>query len=174
MCAARLPVLIDPVHFAETARIVEGELAWDNLWRLREAVQSLQSGITVGLWFGIDLQGIRFLAGRAVCGVELICQRCMQPMDWLIETHFRLGLITDEAAAEKLPGEYEPLLIGKHQLHLPEMIEDELLLALPIIPRHTEDKCPMKLTDLYAARKDVEEHTASNPFAVLAHLRKRH
>jgi uncharacterized protein len=58
----------------------------------------------------------------------------LQPFEWPVEVDTRLGLLVDEDAAAALPGECEPLLLEHGSLQPRRVIEDELLLALPLVP----------------------------------------
>ena len=103
--------------------------------------------------------------------VKLTCQRCLGPVDtplrferWL---HFVAG--EDQAAALDAEAE-EDVLATSRALDLHQLAEDELLLALPLVPRH--EACPHPLP---ASRVELalEEAAEPNPFAVLAGLGRR-
>lgn len=103
--------------------------------------------------------------------VKLTCQRCLGPVDtplrferWL---HFVAG--EDQAAALDAEAE-EDVLASTHALDLHQLAEDELLLALPLVPRH--EICPHPLP-AQTVDPALEESAAPNPFAVLAGLGRR-
>lgn len=106
-----------------------------------------------------------------LCGetaVTMRCQRCLQPMvvPLRVDTRFRFAA-TEEAAA-RLDAEIDDdVLVITRDLDLRELLEDELLLALPLVPRH--DTCAKPLV----APAADDEPTAAHPFAALATLRKR-
>jgi uncharacterized protein len=85
--------------------------------------------------------------GRIVAEVELAttvalrCQRCMQPVQLPIESRSRVVLVADEAASGNVPPELETALAPEGRLPLADLLEEELLLALPAAPRHTGG-CP--------------------------------
>lgn len=101
--------------------------------------------------------------------VWLTCQRCLQPMRLALEVDRRIQFVRGEAQAEALDAEAEhDVLALTRALDLRELIEDELLLALPLVPRH--DICPQPLSWPAAG---IEETESGRPFDTLAELRSR-
>ena len=103
--------------------------------------------------------------------VWLTCQRCLQPFTVPLEIDRRLRFVRGEAAAEALDAEIEDdVLALSKSLNLRELVEDELLLALPIVPRH--DVCPQPLpVPLGEAPAPDDEPERENPFAALQRLK---
>jgi len=100
------------------------------------------------------------------------CQRCLTPVDIPLEVGRAFRFVADEATAEALDDESEEdLLAMSREFDLRELIEDELLMALPVVPKH--DECPT-VVPLASSDDDFEEASAvkPNPFAALAGLRK--
>jgi uncharacterized protein len=100
------------------------------------------------------------------------CQRCLTPVDIPLEVDRAFRFVADEATAEALDDESEEdLLALSREFDLRELIEDELLMALPVVPKH--DECPTAVP-LASSDDDFEEASAvkPNPFAALAGLRK--
>ena len=84
-----------------------------------------------------------------------------------IESDFRFGLITSEDEANSLPKEFEPLLTQDYELSLVELVEDEILLSLPIVARHDEE-----CSEILQKHKDDDrvQHDTYKPFAGLKDL----
>ena len=84
-----------------------------------------------------------------------------------IESDFRFGLITSEDEADALPKEFEPLLAQNYELSLIELVEDEILLSLPIVARHDEE-----CSEILQKHKDDDrvQHDTYKPFAALKDL----
>ena len=106
---------------------------------------------------------------QADADVVLQCQRCLLPLDEAVrvDRHFRFVADEDTAAAMDDEMEDEVLALPK-SLNLRDLVEDEMLLALPLVPRH--DVCPETVPLQFGDLEEVEEK--SNPFASLALLRK--
>lgn len=100
------------------------------------------------------------------------CQRCLTPVDVPLDVERSFRFVADEATAEALDEECdEDLLALSREFDLRELIEDELLMALPVVPRHEE--CPTSVP-LASSDDDFEAANSEkpNPFAALAALRK--
>ena len=112
-----------------------------------------------------------WLSLAAQSPVWLTCQRCLQPFEVPLAFERRLRFVHGEAEAEALDAESEDdVLALSRSLDLRELIEDELLLALPIVPRH--DVCPQPLP-MAAGADEVEEGLPErpHPFAALQALK---
>ncbi len=109
-----------------------------------------------------------WLALQARAEVPLLCQRCLQPMTEALDVsrHFRFVRSEDEAAELDEESEDDVLALPA-RLDLLALVEDELILALPIVPRHGE--CPQPLVMPMA---ELDEEPAPNPFAALAGLKR--
>lgn len=101
--------------------------------------------------------------------VVLQCQRCLAPMTQRLAGGSRVALVESEAAAAGAPAELETALAPEGRLRLVDLLEEELLLALPPAPRHPEGQCPGDAT-----RPETEElvEPAQRPFASLGELLK--
>lgn len=75
------------------------------------------------------------LKGRISGELGLVCQGCMKPFAWPLQTVLDLRLVTSEAEEKRLLHDCEPLLVEEDTLHLHALVEEEALLALPIAPR---------------------------------------
>jgi len=104
--------------------------------------------------------------------VTLECQRCLQPMPTPVHIERRLFFVEGEDAAAALDAESEEdVLALSPSLDLHALVEDELLLSLPIVPRHDVCAAPLVFggaADQEAAEDDAREH----PFAALAALKR--
>lgn len=98
--------------------------------------------------------------------VSLQCQRCLAPMLQPLEAERSFRFVADEDEAERLDAESEDdVLALPRWLNLAELAEDELILALPLVPRH--ETCPQPLAAI-AAEPEEPRH---RPFAALGSLR---
>ena len=169
----RLPVHIDPLRMAEAGRLFEGGYALEEMDRLHDSLLDGSGKVTVSLEFGIDAEGIRYMKGRLQTELTLECQRCLRAMQHQIDAEFALGLVRSNEAAELLPSHYEPLLVESDALFLRDIIEDELLLALPLVAMHDECIDVNAQAAETAQRNDNErgESKKANPFAALAALK---
>ena len=104
--------------------------------------------------------------------VAMACQRCLAPVRMPVAVDRWIRFVTGEEQAEALDADSEDdVLALPRWLDLSELIEDELLLALPIVPRH--EVCPAPLPVPAPAAEDEGHEARPNPFAVLAQLKSR-
>ncbi len=107
---------------------------------------------------------------QAQAVVPLQCQRCLQTYAHTLQVDRRYLFVAHEKQAEQLDEELEDdVLVMPARLNMAELLEDELILALPLVPRH-ENSCPQPLP---LPPDDLEETAPANPFAALAALRGR-
>ncbi len=105
------------------------------------------------------------------CGarLSLVCQRCLQPIDTAVQAQRSFQFVADEALAADIDADSEEdVLALSRTLNLIELIEDELLLALPLVPRHPS--CPQPLKPPEDAEPFEER---AHPFAVLGELKRK-
>jgi uncharacterized protein len=153
----------DPLsHYPRLAQEAQGPV--DGLlvrWRAEGELHTEADGVS-HVWLHLQVDA----------DLPLTCQRCLQidPMPLQVERSFRF--VADEATAEALDDEAEEdLLALNRDFDLHQLIEDELLMELPLVPRH--ETCPRELP-MQSSSADFEEAAAekTNPFAMLQGLRK--
>jgi uncharacterized protein len=105
----------------------------------------------------------------AAAQAPLRCQRCLAPLVEPLRIERRYAFVdSEEAAAEAdADNDEEDVLALTRRLDLRSLVEDELILALPLVPRH--DECPQPLTP--TAAESVPDEALPHPFAALAALR---
>lgn len=101
--------------------------------------------------------------------VSLVCQRCLAPMRLLISGSSRVALVESEAAVARVPPELETALALDGRLPLADLVEEELLLALPPAPRHPDGQCP---GDAPGPKAEESAEPTQRPFANLGELLK--
>jgi uncharacterized protein len=102
--------------------------------------------------------------------VSLQCQRCLQPMERSFERVSQIALIASEEEASRVPAEREPVLAAGGRISIGELLTEELLLLLPIVPLHEERECA---SEPAAAERGAPGGETHRPFANLANLLKR-
>jgi uncharacterized protein len=163
-----LPDRLDLIATAEAGRVLRGSIAVASLERLLPVLISDEGELQVEIELGKDPDGIRYLKGSVKGAVMLKCQRCLDNMSLPLDLVFRLGLVASEDAADRLPDRYEPLLVTAEPAHIADVIAEEVLLAIPIVPRHSDRvECQEFIKDYKPPVGEQRE----NPFAVLAGLK---
>ena len=177
----RLPELIEPNRMAETGRILKGALAIGKMKRLSPLLLGESGDLgdaNIELTFGVDESGQLNITGSVETDVTLQCQRCMQAMNFHIAEKISLAIIHSSEQANELPSYYEPLLVDEEMVSLPELVEDEILLALPSVPLHELDICPAKpVANVVSSEqgknglKQQKDMERKSPFDVLKKLK---
>ncbi|MFA7094932.1 MAG: YceD family protein [Gammaproteobacteria bacterium] len=171
----RLTQRVDPFRLAEQGRQLRGSVAITGLRRLVPLLRSCVGAVEVELGFGIDAERVSFMQGRIVGELDITCQRCLGSMTLSVDFEFLLGMVRSEAEGDRLPSRYEPLLVESALISLADVVEDELILALPIIARHADtESCMTPVPGSAAAGQGDDDVSAAkeNPFAVLSKLKK--
>jgi uncharacterized protein len=144
----------------------EGELPVAQLKRLVD--QSAGSGRVRALWRGArDAAGHPEMLARIEGSIDLICQRCLQPFAYPVAIDSQLRLVSSDREAAELLHDCEPYEVHDDLLPLREMTEDEVLLALPLIPRC---KTCENIGETPSSAPPTEP-SGSNPFAALKKLK---
>lgn len=138
-----LPQQFDPVKLAKNKTVLSGQLPLNQFPRL-EKIAPQTENVTFDIQFDVDKR-LTVLSGHLSADVILICQLCNTPVHTQIDSNFNLSPVHNDAQAKQLPVEYDPVMIDG-EISLTTMIEEEILLALPMIPKHL-DACPIELPD---------------------------
>lgn len=163
---------VDLYRLAAAGRKVEGRIALSRFLRFSASVAEAKGDVEVWLQFGRREDGVSYLRGKLHAEVAVICQRCMQPMRLPLEANVNLGFVRGDAEEEQLSSDLEPLRVDSEQMDLADILEDELLLSLPIIAMHPEDVCALRVSsDVETDVPEQEMDGKTNPFAVLAGLK---
>lgn len=166
--SAALPDRVDVARQVQARRSYEGILTLASMRRLRDSLATTEGEVRYHVEFGKDGFGVAYLEMRVTAGLPLICQRTLDVYVQDISIDQRLGLIGEESEEAALPPGYEPLLIPDGQVGIADVIEDELILALPVVPLKPGEPLEWK----GEADDVVPDEKQPSPFAVLAGLRK--
>lgn len=116
--------------------------------------------VEFSLTFGQGAEGQGRVSGWLKACLPLVCQRCLGEVSYELVVPVSLGIVNSDAQAKVLAQELEPLLVGEEPLCVADLIEDELLLALPVVPMHAHPCVPA-----YREHEGMEK--AHNPFIAL-------
>ena len=179
MLSGQLPKTFEPRKFARQGKQFEGSLALKQFDRLVGSLADDQGEVKVFLRFHMSEDHRVILEGHVEANLKMICQRCLDVAELPVRSDLSLmGVRTDEQA-KALPEEYEPLLIQEEPTELIPLLEEELILALPLVPFHSLELChaqqdfttESEAEALAAAIEAEEEKKSNNPFSVLAKLK---
>ena len=155
----KLPEKINPLRFAEKCVTLTGILTVSEMERLKDLLAEPTGEIFVNIDFSQDANHTIVIALEVNATLVLQCQRCMENFDHPIAINSVLSPVKNDAEAAKMQ-RYEPLLVEEDFLSLRSVIEDELLLNLPLVAKHTQNTCPVVLSP-------PDENKGENPFKAL-------
>jgi uncharacterized protein len=175
LMSAEVPETLDAWRMVAARRSFKGRLPLAAMARLRDLLADTEGEARFSLEFDQDVLQIPFAELRIDAELPLICQRSLQRFLHSVSLVQRFGLIrgsddgmeVEDAEASLLP-DYEVLQLADDGLLRPvELVEDELILAVPLVPvqpgsESVERDWPVT----------VEEEVRTNPFAALAALKK--
>ncbi len=170
MQKVKIPQKVDPVRAAAKKLDYEGYIPKEKLERLAGVVEAVLSDAEVKISFGVDLQGLTVIEGNVGTAVKCVCQRCGDSLELNIASDFRYTIDEKKAKALKLEDDYDFAEVDEFgELDLYQILEDELLLSLPLVPRHPDGVCEIPNGGVFG---EIPEQENSNPFAVLSKLKK--
>ncbi len=167
--SAALPERVDALRAVTTRREYVGRVTLAQLPRLCEALASADGVIEYRMTFGRDEFRIAYLDLELSGDLPLVCQRTLEQFPWPLCLSQRMALVQRESDEAGLPEGYEPLLLDEGGLVPADVIQDEALLVLPLIPSMPGSEAHGEWID------DVPESTetvSDSPFAALSGLKQ--
>ena len=163
LMSERLPVQIDPIRLADEGVRLQGELSVSDMSRLQAffAPSSRPAVVTVDLQFERAAQDVRRMQGTIHVRAEMLCQRCLKPLAVEVTAKPFLTLLQSDVATD----DGETLQVTA-PIRLRELVEDELILVMPMFPVHVGTECA-SLPKVVAVPVTEDKE---NPFAVLQKL----
>ena len=170
-----IPYQIDSFQFALREGRLQGSAFLKTMDRLSAAlVGTNEHQVFVDLLFSMQTSGICLLHGRVETRVQMICQRCLGLVAIEINRSLELALVRSEVEAALVEDKYEAYQVGENNtLLIADLIEDELLLSLPIVPMHAHRvQCDQAMLQILKrnSSEQISEYD-QNPFAVLKNLK---
>lgn len=166
-----LPSTVHPLQLAARGRTLRGRLPIAAMPRLRRSLCGAEPLAGVELNFACDEHGVPRVRGAVSATVEVVCQRCLEPMRLALRAQVRLRILRGEAGGLEPGAGDEPLEGGENPVPLAELVEDELILALPPYPVHAAAECAPP--GGREARPAAEPPARQRPFAALADMKTR-
>ena len=166
--------LNDVDRLADRQADVAFEIPLDQLPRVRAQLAD-SSGKVSGVAHFRREAGFR-VAELEMSGVAtLVCQRCLEPMQWPVGGTARVALIATESEADRVPQEFETVLAPENRIRVRDLVEEELLLSLPLVALHAD---PGECTGQEPEHKPEADPNApapdtQRPFERLGELLKR-
>ncbi|MGA0735306.1 MAG: YceD family protein [Steroidobacteraceae bacterium] len=158
---------VDVERLADAGESRENDLPLASMPRLAPDLAMVEGTVHARIEFARERkQPVADIEVRA--RLPLRCQRCMQPM-WLdVDQQSRVWLVSDPTKVDRDEMGLEPILAPEGHIALRDLVEEELLLAVPLVPRHEDaSDCTTGTSE------SEEEEVVQRPFAGLGELLKR-
>lgn len=152
---------IDLTRLADKSEIFKSELRLSEFERLKEFLADDADIVEFELLFRNEGKTTE-ISGYVKTKLALVCQICLKKLAWPVNSQISLAVVSSIEEADSLPDFYEPLIVDKKGVAIKDIIEDELILALPTIPKH--QNCRL-------AKKPGQKIIKSNPFSILNQLK---
>ncbi len=159
---------INPFKLAENGASTQRKLLVEQFARLADYLYDLKGEIAAKVEGFVDQDGRKLLKCELSGQVNLVCQSTFKAVPVEIKRELVFYPVMSEQAIADAPEEFEAFLFDTEELDLVELIEDELILSLPLAV--TSDEAPMQFS---FGPKIVEQSAVKpNPFAVLENLKQ--
>ena len=154
---------IDTQDFARNRSEISGEAPVSGMERLSDLLADSQGMLRYTLRGNSDKDGNLYLEAEIEGVCQLLCQRCLHAMSYPVAIANRLLLQAEDALVQEDDDAPDSIAPDRH-LDLIALLEDEVLLSLPIAPRHAEGEC-------VAVYCQADQEGERHPFAALGQLK---
>ncbi len=171
MSNGQIPPHVDPRKLADRGATLQGVVSLASLARLCDPLADNQGVVSAKFHFERDERSAVVIHSELEVEVKMVCQRCLELVALPIQSACDYAVVKEGANTQSVPKGYDVLELGEDPLDLLGLVEDELLLALPIVPAHDPKDCQQP-AGLDEPESSEDEVTRSNPFSVLAQLKR--
>lgn len=168
----RLPVEVDPFKLVEQGRQFEGRIPLRDFPRLQDLLYvDNKKLVEVDLEFTRTETGLPVIKGQIKAEMQMVCNRCLDSTGLLVDAKPEVVLVSSDEQAERLQEGFDIWLVEDQKLFIQDFIEDELLLAMPLVISHDECEPARELIEALPEDENSEEQQQENPFAALKDLK---
>jgi uncharacterized protein len=174
MATTPLPTTVDYRKLSKDDATISGVVQIEDLGRIKEYLSESAGEVNVTLTFGRDQEWRPTIQGKVSSTLSMLCQRCLDSTQIFVEGEVDLAIVLNDEQAKLLPSHYSPFLVANDLIQLLPLVEDELILSLPMFANHDEGDCQIETSEANEAIAAVIEQSSGekvNPFSVLAGLK---
>ena len=124
---------------ANRAAVLEGTIALTQFTRLKELLGSSGGEATARLSLRHSHDDMLQIELQYAARLELLCQRCLEPLTRLVDERIDFAVAETEESLAVLPQGMELIALDGDRFQPATLIEDELIMSLPLVPRHGDD-----------------------------------
>ncbi|MCC8996991.1 MAG: YceD family protein [Nitrosomonas sp.] len=164
--------VIDPVEFVNNSSVHRDKISLHDLTRLHDILFDDEGSLDYQISGDIDSHGKPSLILTIEGSMNLVCQRCLSKMTHKVEIENHLYLAKNNIEFDQINEDNSvDAILAVPELDIIDLIEEEIILSLPISPRHSDELCVPYQSDLNESTID-QSPQRTNPFAALSVLKK--
>ena len=132
--------LPDLMSLAERGAVLEGTIELAKLGRLKDLLNSCEGRATARMSLSLSHDDMLLLQLQCEADLELVCQRCLEPVVHEVREQVDFVVAENEEARSVLPQGMDLIALEGDRLQPATLIEDELIVSLPLVPKHGSDQ----------------------------------
>ena len=160
-----LPDQLKLFNFAKKEISLSGFYQISDFPRISEIARNKKDNIKVDLSFYLKNNKMPCVDGIIELDIVLPCQRCLDDSSISLKVNFNLAFVRHDQQSEELDSHYEIYVIEEEELATFDLISDEILLSIPMVPTHDYD-CIKEING-----QEIVEEKSENPFAILKKIK---
>ena len=160
-----LPDQLKLFNFAKKEISLSGLYQISDFPRITEIASNKKDNVRVELSFYLKNNKTPCVEGIIELDIVLTCQRCLDNLSIALKVNFNLAFVRNDQQSEELDSHYEIYVIEEEELATFDLISDEILLSIPMVPTHDYD-CIKEINE-----QEIVEEKSENPFAILKKLK---
>ena len=160
-----LPSQLKLFNFAKKEISLSGLYQISDFPRISEITSNKKDNVKVDLSFYLKNNKTPCVDGIIDLDIVLACQRCLDDLSIALKVNFNLAFVRHDQQSEELDSHYEIYVIEEEELVTNDLISDEILLSIPMVPIHDYD-CTKEFDE-----QEIVEGKSENPFAILKKLK---
>ena len=160
-----LPGKLKLFNFAKKEINLSGLYQISDFPKISEIASNKRDSLRVKLSFYLKNNKTPCVNGIIELDIVLACQRCLDDLSIALKVDFNLAFVRHDQQSEELDSHYEMYVIEEEELATHDLISDEILLSIPMVPTHDYD-CIKEINE-----QEVVEEKSVNPFAILKKIK---
>ena len=160
-----LPDQLKLFNFAKKEISLSGLYQISDFPRITEIASNKKDNVRVELSFYLKNNKTPCVEGIIELEIVLTCHRCLDNLSIALKVNFNLAFVRNDQQSEELDSHYEIYVIEEEELATFDLISDEILLSIPMVPTHDYD-CINEINE-----QEIVEGKSENPFAILKKLK---
>ena len=160
-----LPDELKLFNFAKKEISLSGIYQISDFPKISEIASNKTEDVKVDLSFYLNNNKTPCVDGIIELDIVLACQRCLDDLSIVLKINFNLTFVRHNQESEEIDSHYEIYVIEDEELATHDLISDEILLSIPMVPNHDYD-CLKEIN-----KQETVEGKFENPFTILKKLK---